>query len=731
MDEVGPIIFPLAASAETSNSYPISNTRNSKKAPLKQLSPIEKGKMEDLDNEFTFSKWEKWIIPGQDGHIIKLFKHDLTKSIQVWIANGYHYSLDPNFARDIDFVAISHCWLDMKNLSKYHENTDEFTYVKQDFFAEEIVQFLKDPQTEIWKKNRLRRVQEIVSNLRKTELKFSNQEENTPYDWFWLDLVSVNQSNSFAIRDASYVMSYVYHTASRTIVLHNNNQIADYTEWDSKCWTLQEKYLSRFFVHVHWDKNNTSGFHSGRIVKNKEMDKKRNLLTLLKMSFERQCNQEFIQDHVYCIRAFSKAIYDRPVVYTLDIKVLIAECAVSAAQENDFSMFSAIPQDHAHGFGMLHPVWKSGFFNNVNLFDLEKTSKVAAYLPLRVIPWIGLEFEGRLSQSFNNGNFNKLKLAGKQNQIWASKCVELNWSQSWNSSEYENFSPFRLDMICAFMEARVLFVNGPFFTPVSKFMESVVRLMDTYVSSSLRKKILEDGVTFEEALKWKILDEDSLKNNIGFRHDLEKTVVHNYLMIGPLTFHHAQCVCHYCSAAEKSLISEKNNGDIAISLAFKRLVFADRVRYGPEWKALVPNLISTVKSSPTTTVVLIWLYLELGFVELNSETKSQQRHIIFSVSHTGVKLPFLRNVNTKILDFVQNPDNAKECKIMSLHNTNAFFGDTPIFSRVGAVNEEVHNLASMISFKDGFPRPVTLDEISNADPGFAINKLNIKIVVKN
>ncbi|KAJ3248788.1 hypothetical protein HDU78_010238 [Chytriomyces hyalinus] len=653
---------------------------------------------------------------GQDGHVIKLIKYDLSQEKKIWIANGYHYTLGGDeTSHDIDFTAISHCWLDPSKPPESHESFDSLR-ARKGTECETVKRFLNDEKVAVWKKNRVLRTSEILSQLGK---RHEGDPVQHQYEWFWMDFVSVNQSNDFAIRDASYVMSYVYHSASVTVVLHNNDKKGDHKEWDSKCWTLQEKYLSREFVHTHWIGEDTLCLPR---EKNTEMGEPKSLFELLEMSFKRKCNKAFNQDHVYCIRAFSKAVYERPVVYTLDIEVLISECAVSAAQYGDFSMFNATPREQAHGFGMIHPVWKSKYFSKLKAS--KPSNETALFLPKRVIPWVGFEFDGRLSKSFDIAKLDRIQMAGRHAETFANATVEFNWGNSKTLPFYEDNSPFRLALIYALMKARVPLVCGPYYTQVSKFMELMVRLMNHYVSDSIRKKILEAGVSFEEVLKWKEGEE-------GYLHHLEKEVVQNYLMVGPLMFHHAECLCFFCSAALGAVKEGKLHGDLLASAHFHKLVFVSKLRYGPEWRKLAPNLIPALTTSPTASATVIWLYLELAFVEEAPERASTLRNIIYSVSHTGINVPYVRTSNTTAQDFVQDADDPTTCKIMTIKATGAKFGSTLIYRRIGAAKEEVHNLASMISLKEGVPRPVTLDELARADSGFRSTLDDVTIVVEN
>ncbi|KAJ3062311.1 hypothetical protein HDU98_001810 [Podochytrium sp. JEL0797] len=670
---------PITDSNETVVASP--QRSHSQHSLRSQIAPRQIDNPKDDSGSF-FHQWKPWKIPGQDGHVIKVFKYDLSESKDVWIANGFHYSLGrQGKSKDVSFAAISHCWLpDKEKPGPFQENYNELS--RWNHSGDETIQsFFNDPGVMIWKKNRVLRTCDILSQLRDSH--------DFKLDWFWMDLVSIDQRNAFAIRDASYVMSYVYHTAACTVVLKQ--------------------------------------------VKNKELDKHWDLLSLLQLSFARSCHETFKQDHVYCIRGFSKAVYDRPVVYTLALEVLIAECAVSAAQNGDFSMFNAFPAKQSHGFGMIHPVWEAP---KLGAQVAAGGSALARYSPTRVIPCVGFEFKGRLSDEFDIRMLDKVQLAGQFTQTWASTLVHLSWSHKWCPDDYNTISPFRLDMINAFMASKVPCIKGPFYTKVSKFMESVARLMDVYVSPGLKQKILEEGVTFEEALSWKVEGRKPQLDGVGFLHELERVAVHNYLMVGPLMFHHAQCLCQFCTAATQALVFAKN-GDLEMSLAFSKAVFADRVSFGMEWRKLVPNFIPALQNSPTAAVVLVWLYLELGFVEPPPPTKSKNqpsaimRQVIFSVSHTGVLLPFLRNVEPYACDFVQDPDDPLNCKIMTLQMTKNKFGSTPIYHRIGSVKDQVHNLASIVSFRDGCPRAATLDELRKAYSKFPPVLKYSTIVVDN
>ncbi|KAJ3265104.1 hypothetical protein HDU77_006541 [Chytriomyces hyalinus] len=86
-------------------------------------------------------------------------------------------------------------------------------------------------------------------------------------------------------------------------------------------------------------------------------------------------------------------------LYTLDIEILISECVISAAQYGDFSMFNATPREQAHRFGMIHPMWKSKYFSKLKASKL--SNETALFLPKRVIPWVGFEFDSHLSKSFD------------------------------------------------------------------------------------------------------------------------------------------------------------------------------------------------------------------------------------------------------------------------------------------------------------------------------------------
>ncbi|KAJ3349092.1 hypothetical protein HDU83_000785 [Entophlyctis luteolus] len=424
---------------------------------------------DDADVVYTNSGLERlpyWIIPGSDGHKITVWKYDLSEKKEIWISNGYCHTLDDS-PKAMKFAAISHVWpkSDKKDGSDdYMVENFEFEDVEpgigmssQDLKAViEKMNAKKGCELRPWQLNRIARIKQIMTFV----------SEKDKLDWFWLDMISVDQTNDFVIRDATYVMSYVYHTAALTVVLHSTTNGTDFNEWESRVWTIQEKWLSRKFRHVWWHADSTENsstkatqyrlksvagddeilvsetaivddsegvegdpqappvgysteFKRQDIVKTKlitfatrlapPVKPPTALKDLLCESFSRDCNPNFIQDRVYSLRVFNAAVNEKPVVYTKDLDTLLMECAVESAtnkEKPDLSMITRARGMDKPGMSLIFDLEQFKTLTSEEKENLMDEDPLYGIIGL--IPKVGVMFEGVVPVQLDDNSIARL-----------------------------------------------------------------------------------------------------------------------------------------------------------------------------------------------------------------------------------------------------------------------------------------------------------------------------------
>ncbi|KAJ3113066.1 hypothetical protein HK100_002102 [Physocladia obscura] len=425
---------------------------------------------DDVYADLGLKRLPNWIIPGTDGHKITIWKYDFSEKKEIWISNGYCHTLDES-PISWRFAAISHVWASKNKKDDPSYKVENFNAVDIEPDLVESSKDLKaviqkmnnteDCKVQPWQLNRLARVKQIMTYVAKKD----------GLEWFWMDMISVDQTNKFVIRDSTYVMSYVYHTAALTVVLHSTTDGANFKEWESRVWTIQEKWLSRKFRHVWWPQNDSkpdgsiqnfitsaqtfkdeneddnddnednngdnesedndqendaspnprSNFHIQETVQTpnvtfvtrlaRSVKPPTDLKNLLKESFTRDCNPDFIQDRVYSLRVFNNAVYEKPVVYTKDLDTLLMECAVESAtnkERPDLSMITrtrGFDKPDKPGMSLILDIDMYHKLSDKERLELKPEDPV--YGITSVIPKVGVMFDGVVPVTFKDQNLVK------------------------------------------------------------------------------------------------------------------------------------------------------------------------------------------------------------------------------------------------------------------------------------------------------------------------------------
>ncbi|KAJ3341396.1 hypothetical protein HDU83_006627 [Entophlyctis luteolus] len=227
------------------------------------------------------------------------------------------------------FIAISHLWpkpfddgqerMDSQLVdvpSSFHANT-------QYKYSREILQF--NSKDDGWVKRKVYAVIDAVKQV------FGHEKILV-----WLDLVSVDQKDPFAIRDATYAMSIAYHIADHTLVLLDEGDESA-QRWLERRWTLQELELAHDIKFI--TAKNTVVDMPPSCIEERKMMGKHNLFTALRASVRRK--SRFDQDLVYAVRGLVPALFALPVVYDIDVYTLILRAATVCAKRGDYSILGA------------------------------------------------------------------------------------------------------------------------------------------------------------------------------------------------------------------------------------------------------------------------------------------------------------------------------------------------------------------------------------------------------
>ncbi|KAJ1565210.1 hypothetical protein HK096_004015 [Nowakowskiella sp. JEL0078] len=76
----------------------------------------------------------------------------------------------------------------------------------------------------------------------------------TPYNYMWIDLLSVDQNSPDAVRAATYSMSNAYTWADTTLVLMQDETLISKSMWFDRVWTLQESFFCHYLAFYHQGK---------------------------------------------------------------------------------------------------------------------------------------------------------------------------------------------------------------------------------------------------------------------------------------------------------------------------------------------------------------------------------------------------------------------------------------------------------------------------------------------
>ncbi|KAI9312553.1 hypothetical protein BDR26DRAFT_928107 [Obelidium mucronatum] len=302
--------------------------------------PTKKGR--DFDRVRTQAVWQIKMLYEQP---LLCFDVETMEFVTVNVLNGFRTH------SDYKFVAISHLWpkpldgvqergdsqpwtpADVKVHYMYTYNTSRVQFTEK----EKKLKDKKDQSVENWVSNKVDAVVQAVKKYYGSE---------TQKVLVWLDLVSVNQGDPFAIRDATYAMSIAYHVSDLTLVLLDpDDMMAE--RWLSRRWTLQELELAHDIQLMTatplavTEARNKRGTHL--------------LYTALLLSVQRE--SKYPQDIVYAVRGLVPPLFALPVVYDIDVFTLILRAATVCAKEGDYSLLGAGESGFPAG-SLILPFWK-------------------------------------------------------------------------------------------------------------------------------------------------------------------------------------------------------------------------------------------------------------------------------------------------------------------------------------------------------------------------------------
>ncbi|KAJ3313710.1 hypothetical protein HDU76_002586 [Blyttiomyces sp. JEL0837] len=291
----------------------------------------------------------------------------------VYVLNGFRTH------SNVKFIAISHLW--PKPYDKAQEHGDIILKEqphkvndKEPKHAREIYKYNKVSITKggatDWAKEKIDRATKLARQ------QYPNEEV-----LIWLDIVSVDQSNFFSVRDATYAMSIAYHIADMTIVMLDEDD-NDGARWLSRRWTLQELELAHSIILIRSDGEEAKNLPA--VAKAREMMGKHKLYSALCESSKRE--SRYPHDLVYSVRGLVPALFELPVVYDIDVYTLLLRAATVCAQQGDYSMLGCERSGLPAGC-MLRRFWLK------DDVDSSKTKNSCNVAPLASLTGCGLMFE--------------------------------------------------------------------------------------------------------------------------------------------------------------------------------------------------------------------------------------------------------------------------------------------------------------------------------------------------
>ncbi|KAJ3125315.1 hypothetical protein HK098_000379 [Nowakowskiella sp. JEL0407] len=169
-------------------------------------------------------------------------------------------------------------------------------------------------------------------------------------DLVWFDSCSVNQSDNFAIRDATYAMSFVYAYATATVALVCDLGDADRRPmWMNKIWTLQEATYTRKLYVMRIDAERSvspTSFHD------------RWMLVLEKLSAKVVPKEYILEelkhrtggwhlDGVYAVRHLVGGLKNIPCTYDLSIDSLMRKLLARSAGDDAVGLIATQLRTHS------------------------------------------------------------------------------------------------------------------------------------------------------------------------------------------------------------------------------------------------------------------------------------------------------------------------------------------------------------------------------------------------
>ncbi|KAI8618379.1 hypothetical protein BC830DRAFT_1109278 [Chytriomyces sp. MP71] len=362
----------------------------------------------DFDRVRTQASWQIEMVYEQP---LLCYKADTKEFVTVKVLNGFRTH------SDYKFVAISHLWpkpMDAKQEmmdSQPDASPDNLAHTYYQYNTKKI-EFNKGKTPDNWVREKVAHVEKAIESL--------YTEENPCLEagkvLVWLDLVSVNQADPFAIRDATYAMSIAYHISDLTLVLLDENDL-DAKRWLSRRWTLQELELAHKIWLMKSDYSLCGTLDD--VEKARKLRGIHTLRTALQMSVQRE--SYYPQDIVYAVRGLVPPLFSLPVVYDIDLFTLILRAATVCAKKGDYSLLGADSSGLPAG-SLILPFWKEIENNEVSNFS--QVSSGIRVAPLANLTGCGLIFERQKTAKLTQSNVNELNADRMKRCAEFTKFVE-------------------------------------------------------------------------------------------------------------------------------------------------------------------------------------------------------------------------------------------------------------------------------------------------------------------
>ncbi|KAJ3024637.1 UNVERIFIED_CONTAM: hypothetical protein HDU68_007915 [Siphonaria sp. JEL0065] len=315
-----------------------------------QICLVLSGKKQDRDFDRVRTQYI-WQIEMVYEQPLLCFDVKTKKFVTVNVLNGFRTH------SDYKFVAISHLWPrpmdvdqqrgDSQLASPLILSSSHYKYNRNEVHFDDI-------SDDNWVHKKFSAVVTAIMTLYSGEpgSKFARDSQVL----VWLDVVSVNQGDPFAVRDATYAMSIAYHISDLTLVLLDPND-DDARRWLKRRWTLQELELAHDIILMTSDFKELTTLPI-EVIAAREHRGKHDLCSALQQSVNRE--SKYPQDIIYAVRGLVPPLFALPVVYDIDVYTLILRAATVCAKKGDYSLLGAGASGLPAG-SLILPFWKEEF----------------------------------------------------------------------------------------------------------------------------------------------------------------------------------------------------------------------------------------------------------------------------------------------------------------------------------------------------------------------------------